>query len=529
MEQKVSILIVDDDPQLRKTLSDILTAKGFAPEAVDRGKTALEKIEGGMNPAVALIDLRLDDMPGLEVMREINDLSQSTECIILTGYASRETAIEAVNLGAYSYVEKPYDVDRLLLTIRRAIERREAVEELIRLKDFNQGIVQNTMEGIVVQDDRGYFSSTNPAAADLLGYTMDELLGRHWTEVVPPDQHAIVQSADERRVRGDSDRYEVQLARKDGARVHVLVSGGPRFEGDRFIGTMAVFTDITDRKLAEEEIRRRASQQEAINAIIVTAARAQELSELIEKTLNHTLCILGLEQGGIWLEGGDQAIIGLPMEMQSAIPQALQDDRSSVENLIAIEDWELEGKGPYADLIPVMAGFGIRSSLTFPIVGEEKIIGGMTLASPRPRLWSVEEIGLVEVVGRHLGVAAERLSLLEKTREQTLQMRGVLDTVQDGILMLDSSGHVLLANSAARNYLSILTDFDQGKAISDLGGIPLQEFFTVRKDILPHTVKLKIEPRRSFEIYVNPAYVGPETGSWTLLIREVTDASGQLK
>ena len=81
-------------------------------------------------PVVALIDLKLEDMSGLEVMEKIKERSPDTECIVLTGYATQASAIEAVNLGAYGYVQKPYEIEQLLVTIRRAIEKREAQEAL---------------------------------------------------------------------------------------------------------------------------------------------------------------------------------------------------------------------------------------------------------------------------------------------------------------------------------------------------------------------------------------------------------------
>ena len=110
MDTKRSILIVDDDPNLRKTLSDILRAKGYAPVAVATGKAALDQV-GEEAPAAALIDLRLEDMSGLEVIEEIKKRFPGTKCIVLTGHASQASAIEAINLGAYSYVQKPYDIE----------------------------------------------------------------------------------------------------------------------------------------------------------------------------------------------------------------------------------------------------------------------------------------------------------------------------------------------------------------------------------------------------------------------------------
>ena len=136
------------------------------------------------------------------------------------------------------------------------IERKQAEEESRRLKDFNEGIVQNMAEGIAVEDAEGRIIFVNPAAADLLGYSPEELLGQHWTVIVPPDQHPSVQAAYERHVHGETDRYELQLVRQDGTSVPVLVSGSPRIEEGRFAGTLTVFTDITEHKRVEEELQR---------------------------------------------------------------------------------------------------------------------------------------------------------------------------------------------------------------------------------------------------------------------------------
>jgi signal transduction histidine kinase len=165
-----SILVVDDDANLRRTLADILRVKGYDPIGTGTGKAALDSIRA-KSPAVALIDLRLEDMPGLKVLRQIRRGSPSTECIVLTGYASQSSAIEAVNLGAYSYVQKPYDVEQLLVTVRRAIEKREAKEERERLLARIQTqvrqireVLDTVPEGVVLLDAGAKIVLTNPSA-----------------------------------------------------------------------------------------------------------------------------------------------------------------------------------------------------------------------------------------------------------------------------------------------------------------------------------------------------------------------------
>jgi PAS domain S-box-containing protein/putative nucleotidyltransferase with HDIG domain len=155
---------------------------------------------------------------------------------------------------------------------QEVIERKQAEEEIRRLKDFNAGIVQNMAEGIAVEDAEGYIIFVNPAAADLLGYSPEELVGQHWMVIVSPDQHPSVQAAYERLMHGEADRYELQLVRQDGTLVPVLVSGSPRVEDGRFAGTLSVFTDITEHKQVEEELqqsleRLRRTFDETVNAL----------------------------------------------------------------------------------------------------------------------------------------------------------------------------------------------------------------------------------------------------------------------
>ena len=138
-----------------------------------------------------------------------------------------------------------------------ALEKTRLFQETQELATFNEGIIQNMTEGIALQDKEGVFTFVNPAAVKMLGYTSEEWVGMHWKEIVPPDQQPLIRAADERRVRGESDSYELDLVGKDSQRISVLVGGSPRFDVEgNFTGTIGVFTDITGRKRAEEKISR---------------------------------------------------------------------------------------------------------------------------------------------------------------------------------------------------------------------------------------------------------------------------------
>jgi len=130
MEEKTArILVVDDDPHLRKSLADILGVKGYRVVTASDGSEAIAAIEKD-DISVALIDLKLPDMDGLAVMGRLKRHAPLAEAIILTGHASLDSAIEATKQGAFSYLLKPYQMDTLLLDIQHAVERKQAQEEI---------------------------------------------------------------------------------------------------------------------------------------------------------------------------------------------------------------------------------------------------------------------------------------------------------------------------------------------------------------------------------------------------------------
>jgi diguanylate cyclase (GGDEF)-like protein len=129
--QRPGILIIDDDRNLRKTLSDILTANGYETHTAASGSEGLALLERQC-VKLALIDLDLPDISGIEVLDRIKANTPSTEAIILTGNATLTSAIDATNRGAFSYLVKPYEIEQLLLNIRRAMEKGEAEGKIAR-------------------------------------------------------------------------------------------------------------------------------------------------------------------------------------------------------------------------------------------------------------------------------------------------------------------------------------------------------------------------------------------------------------
>lgn len=131
------VLVVDDEQSVATTIKAILQLDGNEVTAVTSGKEALEQLREHEFDVV-LTDLRLDDLDGIEIMRETQKLWPDTVSIMLTGYASLESAVTALRAGAYDYLIKPSDVDELRATIGRALERRRLRQRLVELEQLDK-------------------------------------------------------------------------------------------------------------------------------------------------------------------------------------------------------------------------------------------------------------------------------------------------------------------------------------------------------------------------------------------------------
>ncbi|AFM24365.1 sigma-54-dependent transcriptional regulator [Desulfomonile tiedjei] len=116
-----TIVIVDDDAQLRHSFEKLLTSEGHVVRTSATGETGLELIKAKL-PDLVIMDVRLPGMDGLETFRAMHDIEPKLPVIIMTAYGSTDTAIEATKLGAYDYVLKPFEIPEMLNTIEKALE-----------------------------------------------------------------------------------------------------------------------------------------------------------------------------------------------------------------------------------------------------------------------------------------------------------------------------------------------------------------------------------------------------------------------
>lgn len=133
MNSNALIHLIDDEPIIHDVLGQILETEGYSVEISSSGEEALKKFEEQKFDLI-LLDLLMPGINGLEALKQIKKIDPEAMVIIITAYASVESALAAIKMGAYDYIQKPFKNDELLMTIRRALEHRRLQEENIRLR-----------------------------------------------------------------------------------------------------------------------------------------------------------------------------------------------------------------------------------------------------------------------------------------------------------------------------------------------------------------------------------------------------------
>ncbi len=178
----LAVLVVDDDDQMLRTIGDLLTLRGYRSFGA---ATALKGLGVASHmhlpPAVALVDLRLPDMDGFELVGHLRLVSQLTEVVILTGNASLDSAVRALREQSYDYLVKPVQPEFLLQSVDRAAERwrrKTAEAAMHESQERLRRIFEHVGDALLIATEDGDIVEANPAACRLAGRSVDELRTR---------------------------------------------------------------------------------------------------------------------------------------------------------------------------------------------------------------------------------------------------------------------------------------------------------------------------------------------------------------
>ena len=292
----VSILLVDDEPDILEVLQDLLTSKmpGATVDRADSGRAALERL-AATDYDVVVSDVVMPGMSGLELLERIRSIRPGTPVVLMTGFSERDLIVRALRGGAYDFIQKPIDYDHFLATVTRAAqlrclnckvaeqkvalerhtteleqiveartqalrheitERRRAEEELHSALGRLRAVIGSSPIAIVSLDAQGRVTGWNRAAKHIFGWTEEEVLGRELPYLAPGQEQDSETIWEQVMQGGELGGLELRRLRKDGTPIDIAIWATRLFDQHGTVaGSMGLAVDITERKRTEDAIR----------------------------------------------------------------------------------------------------------------------------------------------------------------------------------------------------------------------------------------------------------------------------------
>ena len=299
------ILVIDDEKPIRDALHNILTAELYHVDIVENGKKGLEMLNE--NDYDVLCDIKMPGMDGLEVMAKATEIAPEVPFILISGHGTIEIAVEAVRKGAYDFISKPPDLNRLLITIRNAVEKNNLVIEakvLRRKVSKTRDIIgetvsiqkiKDTIDKVAPTDARVLISGENGTGKELVARWIHEKSNRANMPLIEVNCAAIPSELIESELFGhEKGAFTTAIKQRIGK--FEQANGGTLFLDE--IGDMSLSAQAKVLRVIQEGVLQRVGGDKAVHVDVrVLAATNKNLIDEIEKNqfrmdLYHRLSVI---------------------------------------------------------------------------------------------------------------------------------------------------------------------------------------------------------------------------------------------
>ena len=286
-----SILIIDDEKAIRKTLSEILSYEGYKIDEAADGEEGIKKFSSATYDVV-LCDIKMPRMDGLEFLEKAKEINADVPIIVISGHGNIETAVEAVKKGAFDYISKPPDLNRLLITLRNALDKQTLVTETKVLKRKVAKVqemigssnaiqqIKNTIEKVAPTDARVLVTGENGVGKELVARWIHEKSNRNTGPMVEVNCAAIPSELIESELFGH-EKGSFTSAIKQRIGKFEQANGGTLFLDE--IGDMSLSAQAKVlRALQEGKITRVGADKDISVDVRVIAATNKDLLKEVE-------------------------------------------------------------------------------------------------------------------------------------------------------------------------------------------------------------------------------------------------------
>jgi len=330
------VLVVDDDHDFADSIIDLLEVSGYSSIPAYSAKQALA-IAGRQQIDVALIDIRLGQDSGVDLVGQLQQLHPKMLCVMVTGYASLETAVLALKQGAYDYLYKPFNSESLLLSLQRVFEHLDAQQQKERFHKtlrLYEKILASTSELMAFVDQRYIFQAVNEAYLQTYGQQREAIIGSSLTQVHGAMLFQnFLQPAVDWCLAGNSSKQQrwLQLPHTD-RRCYMDVGFYPyRDEPNGEVsGVVLSWRDLTETMLLSEKLSYQATH-DALTGLYNRFEFERCLYETIDtarrNNTEHVLCYIDLDQFKIVNDScGHAAGDELLRQLGHLLKQAIRED-----------------------------------------------------------------------------------------------------------------------------------------------------------------------------------------------------------
>jgi PAS domain S-box-containing protein len=248
------ILVIDDDDAIRESLKDIFEAKGYDVEGASIGGEALRMMYREPFDA-ALIDIKLSDIDGLVLLKELKKISPEIICIIMTGNATMQNAVKALKEGADDYFIKPLMIDDVLHRIHESLEKRRLRQDLKASEERYRFILDNASDAIMLVNEQWKMEYVNPNFLKILGYSRDVFLGRSLQAFIHPDEIKGINNSGIESLFMDEHPREMRFLHQSGRYIWFEVKGKTLISREGEKKSLLFSRDITERKESEKKLK----------------------------------------------------------------------------------------------------------------------------------------------------------------------------------------------------------------------------------------------------------------------------------